>query len=167
MASPDRLDLLDYYTLLGLDAAASGDQIRAAYHAFALKFHPDRHVGGEEAKLDRAAQIFRRGAEAYRVLLDPELRRRYDVGLEKGRLRFDPTADDEARSSRTPKGSETLSVRSIKARPFARKAELAMKKKDWKTAHLNLKIAMQHEPDNPLLEARLAAVESSMKKKKK
>jgi curved DNA-binding protein CbpA len=164
----DRLDLLDYYTLLRIEQNATADQIRAAWHSFALKFHPDRHVGGPEIKVSRAAQIFRRGAEAYRVLLDPETRRRYDAQLAKGKLRYDPDAED-IRRSKTPgsRGSGILSVRSTKARPFFQKAMQAMKKKDWQTAKLNLKIAQSHEPDNELIMARLAAVEKAIRDAKK
>ena len=157
--SDDRLDLLDYYTLLGVDEDAGTDAIRRAFHAFARKFHPDNHFGGAPEKLQRATQIFRRGAEAYRVLLDPELRDEYDRQLQRGQLRYRP---EERRSTRPPSGA--LQIRSPKARPFATKAQQAMAKKDWKSARLNLKIALQHEPDNPLLTARLAEVEARLQK---
>lgn len=157
--SEDRLDQLDYYTLLGISEAASADEIRDAFHAFALKYHPDRHVGGAAEKLARAEQIFRRGAEAYKVLLDPEMRRTYDHGLRKGNLRYtyEPTSDRPPTTSR-------FGVSSSKARPFATKALEAIRDEDWKTARLNLKIALQHEPGNALLEARLADVEQRLRK---
>lgn len=160
----DRLDKLDYYTLLRIGDDATADEIRDAFHRFALKYHPDRHVGSGDAKLSRAAQIYRRGAEAYRVLLDPEKRRLYDLGLAKGRLRYAPDAQ-EKRGSRFPTpGSGKIGVHSAKARPFASKAERAIREEDWKTARLNLKVALSHEPDNPLLEARLAEVEKRLQR---
>ena len=169
---PDRLEQLDYYTLLGLPQDASADKIREAFHTFALKFHPDRHAGGEEAKISRAEHIFRRGAEAYRVLLDPEARRVYDEGLAKGQIRLDPEVAAAASGSMRPGGggrrtSGILQVKSIKARPFVKKAEQAMKKEDWKTAQLNLKIALQHEPDSELLEVKLASVQAKLDAKKR
>ena len=156
--SRDRLELLDYYTLLSVSSDATADAIRDAFHAFALKFHPDRHVGGPPEKIARAEQIFRRGAEAYRVLLDPELRRRYERALEKGKLRLD---DDEQEEGPT---TSRLGIKSPKARPFASKAQEAIRKQDWKTAKLNLQIALRHEPGNALLEARLAEVEARLRK---
>jgi len=160
----DRLDLLDYYTLLQVADAATADQIRDAFHSFALKFHPDRHAGSTEDKVSRAEEIYRRGAEAYKAPGDPEIPRRYEAQLQKGKLRFDP--EDEGGVSRTTRsGSQRVQVRSPKARPFAGKAEHAIRREDWKTAELNLKIAMQHEPDNALLEARLAFVEDKMNKR--
>jgi curved DNA-binding protein CbpA len=161
----DRLDLLDYYTLLGLEPDASMDDIRRAFHTFALKYHPDRHVGGTDAKLGRASQIFRRGAEAYRVLTDPEARRRYDEQLRLGKLRYDPNVEDLRRSKRP--GSGVLAVHSPKARPFFQKADAAIRAKDWNTAKLNLRIALSHEPGNELIEARLAMVEIELQKPKK
>lgn len=160
----DRLDQLDYYALLQIDERATADQIRDAFHRFALKYHPDRHVGSTEPRIARAAEIYRRGSEAYRVLLDPEQRRLYDVGLAKGRLRYAPDAE-ERRESRFPTpGSGKIGVHSAKARPFASKAEHAIRTQDWKTARLNLKIALSHEPNNPLLEARLAEVEKHLQR---
>lgn len=160
----DRLDQLDYYTLFRIEEAASADAIRAAYHDFALRYHPDRYAGAPEDKRVRAEQIFRRGAEGYRVLMDPELRARYDRGLAKGKLRLAP---EEERISARPRASGSQTVRSAKARPFAKKALRDYKRGDFKSAKLQLKMALQHEPDNPLLLARLADVEEKLGKKKK
>lgn len=158
----DRLEQLDYYTLLGVEPHATSDEIRAAFHQFALKFHPDRHSGADAAKLARAAQIYRRGAEAYRILTSPEMRRVYDVGLGAGKLRFDPEEAD--RESRRPKSSTaSFSVKSASARPFVSKAQAAFKQGDLQTAKLNLQIALKHEPGNVWLEAQLASVEDKLK----
>ncbi|MCB9596285.1 MAG: DnaJ domain-containing protein [Sandaracinaceae bacterium] len=159
----DRLDELDYYTLLRVEETASADAIREAFHAFALKYHPDRFAGAPDAKRERAAQIFRRGAEGYRILLDPPMRAKYDKAMHGGKMRL--TAEDE-RTEELAKRSQSggLGVRSAKARPFVTKASMAMKKGDLKTAKLNLKLALTHEPGNSLLEARLAEVERQLQK---
>lgn len=156
----DRLDQLDYYTLLSVPEGASADAIRAAFHTFALRYHPDRFAEAPLEKRDRAAQIYRRGAEAYRVLMDPSRRRRYDEALAGGRLRLGP---EEERESLRPSSSTRLSVSSPRARPFATKALQAFNEGDYKTAKLNLKMALQHEPDNALLKARLADVEQKLR----
>lgn len=156
----DRLDQLDYYTLLRIEPEASADSVRQAFHAFALRYHPDRFSGASEDKRERAAQIYRRGAEGYRILMNPSARRQYDAGLEQGRLRLEPS---EQRMSERPSPSGRLAVRSPRARPFATKALMAFKKGDFKTARLNLKMALQHEPDNDLLKARLADVEQRLR----
>jgi len=159
----DPLDKLDYYTLLQVADDATADAIRAAFHTFALKFHPDRFAGAPAEKRMRAAAIYRRGAEGYRVLLDPGMRRKYDEALRAGKLRL--TAEDE-RAEEVQRRANTggVGVRSPKARPFVTKASMAMKKGDFKAAKLNLKLALQHEPGNSLLEARLAEVERRLQK---
>jgi curved DNA-binding protein CbpA len=156
----DRLDQLDYYTLLRVEPGASADAIRSAYHEFALRYHPDRFCDAPEAKRERAAQIFRRGAEGYRVLMDPQSRRRYDEGLAQGKLRL--VAEEERDTRRPPTPSGRFEVVSPKARPFASKALQAYSEGDYKTAKLNLKLALGYEPDNPVLKARLADVEQRL-----
>lgn len=161
----DRLDKLDYYTLLQVEQGATADAIRVAFHDFALRYHPDRFAGAPDDKRDRAAQIYRRGAEGYRVLMNPTTRKRYDEGLSGGSLRL---SHEQERASLRPNiaspasATGQLTVRSPKARPFATKALQAFKKGDLKTARLNLKMALQHEPDNSLLKARLADVEQKL-----
>ncbi len=83
------LDKLDYYALLGVPRDATAERVRDAFHQLALRYHPDQHVG-EPAEQQRCVRIFKRGTEAYRVLLDPELRGRYDASLGKGDVRLRP-----------------------------------------------------------------------------
>ncbi|MCF6157931.1 MAG: molecular chaperone DnaJ [wastewater metagenome] len=64
----------DYYQVLGVDRNAPAEEIKKAYRGMALKYHPDRNPNNKEAE-----QIFKRAAEAYDVLSDPEKRRRYDL----------------------------------------------------------------------------------------
>lgn len=71
----------DYYEVLSLQREAGADDVQSAYRKLAMRFHPDRNPGDEEA-----AAKFREVAEAYEVLRDPEKRKRYDryghAGLE-------------------------------------------------------------------------------------
>jgi len=63
----------DYYEILGLDRSASAEEIKKAYRQLALKYHPDRNPGDQEAE-----ENFKETAEAYEVLRDPEKRQLYD-----------------------------------------------------------------------------------------
>ena len=65
---------MDFYLLLGVQREASDADIKRAYKRLARKYHPDINPGDQLAE-----QQFRRIAEAYETLIDPDRRRRYDV----------------------------------------------------------------------------------------
>ncbi|KAK5662010.1 hypothetical protein OQA88_10121 [Cercophora sp. LCS_1] len=79
MSSDDLLDgeppVIDPYEVLGIDRAATSDQIKSAYRKAALKNHPDKV---SEDKKDEAKEKFQDIAFAYAVLSDPARRKRYD-----------------------------------------------------------------------------------------
>lgn len=151
--SDDRLDLLDYYELLQVSETGSADDIRHAFHEFARRFHPDAHAGDPE-KQARASQIYRRGAEAYRILSSPEQRRRYDEQLRAGKLRYEEPSAYE-RPKPQPGG---LEAKNMRARPFLQKALTAIAASDWKTAKLNLTLALNHEPESVPMREKLEEV---------
>ncbi len=63
----------DYYEILGVGRSASAVEIKKAYKQLAMKYHPDRNPGD-----DQAIEKFKEAAEAYDVLSDSEKRSRYD-----------------------------------------------------------------------------------------
>ncbi|KAI0072530.1 DnaJ-domain-containing protein [Panus rudis PR-1116 ss-1] len=69
----------DYYKLLGVDRNASEDDIKKAYKKMALKWHPDRNGGSEEA-----SKKFKEISEAFEVLSDKQKRAIYDQFGEEG-----------------------------------------------------------------------------------
>jgi molecular chaperone DnaJ len=83
----------DYYEVLGVNRDASPDDIKKSYRQLALKFHPDRNPGDEEAP-----KRFKEAAEAYEVLSDPDKRQRYDryghAGLNGAAFHDFRSADD-------------------------------------------------------------------------
>ncbi|KAK9281289.1 hypothetical protein L1049_004186 [Liquidambar formosana] len=68
-----------YYDILQVPRGASDDQIKRAYRKLALKYHPDKNQGNEEAN-KRFADI----NNAYEVLSDSEKRNIYDRYGEEG-----------------------------------------------------------------------------------
>ena len=63
----------DYYEILGIDKSASATEIKKAYRKMAIKYHPDKNPGDKEAE-----ENFKKAAEAYEVLSDPDKKARYD-----------------------------------------------------------------------------------------
>ncbi|KAE8681648.1 DnaJ protein ERDJ3B [Hibiscus syriacus] len=68
-----------YYDILQIPKGASDEQIKRAYRKLALKYHPDKNPGNEEAN-KRFAEI----SNAYEVLSDSEKRGIYDRYGEEG-----------------------------------------------------------------------------------
>ena len=69
----------DFYELLGLERTANQGQIKHAYRKLAMKYHPDKNPGDEEA-----AEKFKELSTAYAVLSDPNKKRQYDIHGEDG-----------------------------------------------------------------------------------
>jgi curved DNA-binding protein CbpA len=159
----ETIDRIDYLTLLGLSSLIepTDDEVRDAWRAFALSFHPDRHRDSEDDVRLAATRVFQRGAEAYRVLQDPVLRKRYLRLLAEGHLRM---PQDEVAQSR--RGTDRLQdiVRSAGARPFAVRADELIAKGDLKQARLQLQLAVMREPSNAHLEERLRELEELLAK---
>jgi curved DNA-binding protein CbpA len=62
-----------YYELLQVQTSATELEIKKSYRKLAIKYHPDKNPGDEEA-----AETFKRVSEAYQILSDKEKRAKYD-----------------------------------------------------------------------------------------
>ena len=63
----------DYYSILGVERTATGEEIKKAYRRLAQQHHPDKKSGDKESE-----EKFKEINEAYEVLKDPEKRAQYD-----------------------------------------------------------------------------------------
>jgi curved DNA-binding protein CbpA len=66
----------DYYQILGIERNSSEEEIKSAYRKLALQYHPDKNLGNEE----EAEAKFKEMGEAYKILSDPDERKKYDNG---------------------------------------------------------------------------------------
>lgn len=66
----------DLYAILGVSPSATQQQVKDSYYKLSLKFHPDHNKGSPDAH-----QKFTDLTEAYSVLSQYELRKKYDKGL--------------------------------------------------------------------------------------
>ncbi len=63
----------DYYVILEVSRTAASGEIKQAYRALAMKYHPDRNPDNPAAE-----DSFKEASEAYSVLSDPDRRKQYD-----------------------------------------------------------------------------------------
>jgi DnaJ-class molecular chaperone len=70
----------DYYGLLGVDPAASEEQVERAYRQCVSRIHPDKYFNDAERQTLAQAKLKQLNA-AIRVLRDPEQRARYDLAV--------------------------------------------------------------------------------------
>ncbi len=73
----------DYYVILEVSRTASSDEIKQAYRALAMRYHPDRNPDDPAAE-----DSFKEATEAYAVLSDASKRSQYD---RHGHAAFDST----------------------------------------------------------------------------
>jgi curved DNA-binding protein CbpA len=73
--------LRNYYDMLSVARTAPADEIKKAFRREIARYHPDKvqHLGQEFQEM--ASGIAADLTEAYRILMDPELRTRYDEEL--------------------------------------------------------------------------------------
>lgn len=78
----------DYYSILGVERNAGGDEIKKAYRKLARKYHPD------VSKDPKGEEKFKDIAEAYQTLKDNEKRAAYDrLGSHRPGEDFQPSTD--------------------------------------------------------------------------
>jgi curved DNA-binding protein CbpA len=155
----DVLDDASYYEILGLSQDASIDQVRRAFHDFALGFHPDSFRLADDESQARVRRIFERGVEAYRALASETIRAEYDLALATGQLRLGRNEKREG----VGVGAKSLNdvCRSPGAKLYARRGEELIAQSKLKEAIFELWRALRAEDGpNPELIERIQALEA-------
>lgn len=132
----------DYYKILGLETnKVSFDEVKIAYREQAKKYHPDVNVGNRNAE-----ERFKDINEAYRVLSEPNARKRYDrmwysyVGKKKAK------ADESTRMKTSIVGDffniffGTLDNKKMEAKTATSKNEKIPKKGENIETEINISI---------------------------
>ncbi|WP_062059730.1 molecular chaperone DnaJ [Aquimarina longa] len=63
----------DFYEILGINKNATAAEIKKAYRKKAIEYHPDKNPDDKTAE-----EKFKKAAEAYEILSDPDKKARYD-----------------------------------------------------------------------------------------
>lgn len=153
------LDSIDYYTLLGVPRLYDRDELRESYYRFAAQMHPDNFREQDPELRRQVFAVFKRAAEAYRVLGDPRLKQFYDQQLATGvvRLKVEETASSRPSSPPEP------AFKSLSAKQLWRQACEAEEAGDLKRAKLQLSLVLGHERDNAFVQEKLDAIDKKLK----
>jgi len=170
------LEELDYYRLLKLKGGAPIPEVEKAYNEQSQRFHPDRFFGVRDPDLmKKITAIFKRVAEGYQVLKNPELKKMYD---EKLGVRTKGDAAVSSAGKRAHVSKATLEqekaaleaddvVTDKKAKKYWDLAKIAESNEDWNGVVMNIQFAMNYEPDNPLLKQKVDEAKVRMRTKNK
>jgi len=152
------LERCSYYDFLGVAPAATAQQIQDAFYLRAEKLHPDRFFNLSDLELrNRIYEVYKRVAEAYRVLENPAARKEYDEGLAQGQFRLIRQEREGLNLKQPDEGIE-----SPQAKRFFRLGLDALHAKDLKGAHMNFTFALSMEPGNATIKAQVADLQSQL-----
>ena len=150
-AISEKSQQMTYYQFLGVHPNASRKEIHTAYRLCCRHFHPDRFYGQKQSHLHAlATQTFKIMAQAYRVLKKVQTRQAYDARI---------SLKQEDLSSFAKNQPPTH----FKAKQYYAQAMNAIHSKDFKAALVDLRFALQFEPDNVLLQKKIQWVEAEKK----
>src|SRR5262249_55467958 len=158
----DHIGTIDYYSLLGVARDADLETIRQAFYARADLMHPDRYYNLRDTDLrEKLYVVYKRVAEAYRVLSASDVRREYDEQLRAGRVRYrrDTLKD-------LPKEPE-MTIRNLRARKLYMDARTALAEGHVQAGRLALRMADALEPGNAAIRDALDEAERMTMREKR
>ncbi|SAK90534.1 J domain-containing protein [Caballeronia ptereochthonis] len=107
------------YETLGVDEHATDEEIKRAYRKAAMRCHPDRNAGNEDAARGKFQEI----KEAYAILSDPEQRAIYDRIFAEEMRRW----EERARREEAEREAREAKEREAREALYAERVSLAMR----------------------------------------
>jgi curved DNA-binding protein CbpA len=151
----------NYYEILRAPRDGDSAAVQSAFHAFSVIYHPDCFADSPADVRAVAAEVYKRGVEAYRCLSRHPTRERYDRALARGKIRI----DGRLPSTRPPPPqARTLEMvaRTTRAKRLAEKADRLISIGRLEDARVQLVSACQCEPDNEELAERLSFLQEAL-----
>jgi curved DNA-binding protein CbpA len=159
----DGLECGSYYDFLGVAPDATPPQLQEAFYLRAERLHPDRFFNLSDLELrNKIYEVYKRVAEAYRVLESPAARKEYDEGLAQGQVRLLRQEREGLNLKQPDEG-----ITNPQAKRFYRLALDALHAKDLKGALLNFGFALSMEPGNQVIQQQVAELEQKLGVKKR
>jgi len=107
------------YDTLGVQNSATADEIKRAYRKAAMRWHPDRNAGREDA----ARAAFQEIKEAYAILSDPTQREVYDAVFAEQMRGW----ESERRKAEQERAEREAAARAAEEAAYAEMVALAMR----------------------------------------
>ena len=150
------IDQMDYFQLLKVERNATPGEVQASFFRESRAFHPDRYFGVADPTFSaQVLNIYKRLAEAYGTLKEPEARAFYIQQLERGGpLRLDRRQFEASqRQASVPEAAATT----VNGRKYLALGLECMKRNDFKAASLHFQLALSAEPGNQAIKDHLQA----------
>ena len=101
----DTVQAINPFLVLGIDEAASRDEVETAYRQLARQWHPDRFASRPAEEQAEAAERMAEVTYAYDLLTDPQLAARHKATFDRVRaagVHVDPAPQREPASAKPP-----------------------------------------------------------------
>jgi curved DNA-binding protein CbpA len=150
-----RFETASFYEILSVKSDANQDEIQAAYHELAKRFHPDRFQSNDFSTDERAKaeKVFAHVNAAYSTLRNPASRVSYD----ETRLSKESKVEAALKAKAASKSEEDAQVEAL-----FKEGRLSLSRGDFEKAVEQLKSCVWFRPKKPNYNYYLGLAESEM-----
>lgn len=159
----DIIDELNYYQILRLSEDCVQSEIEEGYQFQGQTFHPKRLEDADEETFTKAKYILLSLNEAYGVLKEITGRLKYDHLLASGQIRLENTKLLNAQESQA-NNDPAMAATNESAKKYWAMGLEAYNSGDFRSAVLQIKFALQFEPNNDIFQEWLAKAKIEAKK---